>query len=110
MKERLGDSHLDTLICREDLAMSRIRLGQKHLAESPEMMTYVFEKREEMQGKEQPYTLLAICNLGRVKSAMGQHDEAARIMEPAVAIAERNLGENHYGVPAGKANYAKVLV
>ncbi|KAL2024434.1 hypothetical protein VTK56DRAFT_8245 [Thermocarpiscus australiensis] len=110
MKKRLGESHVDTLVCLEDLAMSRMRLGDRHLAQCHEMMTFVLDHRRTTLGKEQPYTLLAICNLGRVKSAMGQHGEAARIMSDAVAIAERNLGEDHFGVLAGKTHYAQVLV
>ncbi|KAI2630921.1 hypothetical protein GGR54DRAFT_176744 [Hypoxylon sp. NC1633] len=109
MKKKLGETHVETLICLEELAMSRIRLGEKHLPECHEMMTFVLDQREKILGKEQPYTLLAICNLGRVKSAMGQHEQAARIMKEAVEIAERNLGENHFGVLAGKTHYAQVL-
>ncbi|KAI1393504.1 TPR-like protein [Hypoxylon trugodes] len=110
MKKQLGETHPETLICLEDLAMSRIRLGERYLTECHDMMTFVCEQRKEALGKEQPYTLLAICNLGRVKSAMGQHREAADDMKKAVIVAERNLGENHFGVLAGKTHYAQVLV
>jgi tetratricopeptide (TPR) repeat protein len=110
MKNRLGDSHVDTLICLEDLAMCRLRLGEQYLLDCHNKMMFVLEKRKEMLGKEHPYTLLAICNLGRVKSAMGHHSEAATIMKEAAAIAERNLGEDHFGVLAGKTHYAQVLV
>lgn len=110
MKKRLGDTHLDTLICLEDLAMSRIRLGEEHLPTCHEMMTFVLDQRRKTLGKEQPYTLLAICNLARVKSAMGRHDKAATMMREAISIAERNLGEDHSGVLAGKVHYAQVLV
>ncbi|KAI1768962.1 TPR-like protein [Hypoxylon sp. FL1150] len=110
MKEELGEAHVETLIALEDLAMTRIRLGKDYLPECHDQMDFVLKQREKVQGKEHPYTLLAICNLGRVKSAMGQPEDAARIMEQAVDIAERNLGENHYGVLAGKPHYAQVLV
>ncbi|KAL2135287.1 hypothetical protein VTI74DRAFT_9167 [Chaetomium olivicolor] len=110
LERQLGKTHVDTLLCLEDLAMSRMRLGESHLAECHEMMTFVLEQRKKILGKEQPYTLLAICNLGRTKSAMGQHAEAAKIMAEAVVIAERNLGEDHFGVLAGKTHYAQVLV
>ncbi|KAH9905397.1 hypothetical protein F4778DRAFT_706498 [Xylariomycetidae sp. FL2044] len=110
MKSILGEAHPETLICLEDLAMSRLRLGEKHLAKCHDMMKFVLEQRRRILGKEQPYTLLAICNLGRVKSALGQHVDAASIMQDAVVIAERNLGENHFGVLAGKTHYAQVLV
>ncbi|KAI0399143.1 hypothetical protein F4802DRAFT_603270 [Xylaria palmicola] len=110
MKKCLGETHIETLICMEDLAMSQLRLGGDHVRESHELMTFVLDERERALGKEQPYTLLAICNLGRVKSAMGRHAEAARIMKDAVVIADRNLGEDHFGVLAGKTHYAQVLV
>ncbi|KAF2799625.1 hypothetical protein K505DRAFT_265415 [Melanomma pulvis-pyrius CBS 109.77] len=110
MKKRLGETHFETLICLEELAVSQIRMGKEYLEECHEMMKFVLDRRRENLGKEQPYTLLAICNLGRVKSAMGRHEEAARIMKEAVAIAERNLGESHFGVLAGKTHYAQVLV
>ena len=110
MKSRYSETHFDTLICLEELAMSQIPLGLEWAEKSHEMMKFVLEKRKETLGNEQPYTLLAICNLGRVKSAMNRHDEAARIMKNAVTIAERNLGESHFGVLAGKTHYAQVLV
>ena len=110
MKKRLGETHFDTLVCLEELATSQMRLGEQYLPKCYEMMKFVLDRRKETLGKEQPYTLLAICNLGRVKSAMGQHAEAARIMKDAVVIAERNLGECHLAVIAGKTHYAQVLV
>lgn len=110
MKEELGEAHMETLISLEDLAMTRIRLGKEYLPECHDQMDFVLKQREKALGKEHPYTLLAICNLGRVKSAMGQPEDAVRIMKQAVDIAERNLGENHYGVLAGKTHYAQVLV
>jgi tetratricopeptide (TPR) repeat protein len=74
------------------------------------MMLLILEHRRKTLGKEQPYTLLAICNLGQVKLAMGNHEDAARIMRKAILIAERNLGKVHFGVLAGKTHYAQVLV
>jgi hypothetical protein len=41
---------------------------------------------------------------------MGQHGEAAKVMGEAVVVAERNLGEDHFCVLAGKTHYAQVLV
>jgi tetratricopeptide (TPR) repeat protein len=110
MKERLGESHFDTLVCLEDLATSSLRLGGEHLPKAHDMMTFVLERRKENLVKEHPYILLAIANLGRAKSALGQHEEAARIMKDALNIAERNLGEDHFGVLYGKTQYAQVLV
>ena len=110
MKKRLGDSHFDTLICLEDLATSSLRLGGEYLVKAHEMMEDVLRRRREMLVKEHPYILLAIAHLGRVKSAMGQNEEAARIMREALSTAERNFGEDHFGVLSGKTHYAQVLV
>jgi tetratricopeptide (TPR) repeat protein len=110
LKKLLGESHFETLICQEDYAMTLMRLGKHHYPKCHEMMTFVRDQRKKLLGKEQPYTLLAICNLGRVKSAMGQHNEAAKIMKEAIPIAERNLGVEHFGVLSGKMHYAQVLV
>lgn len=110
MRKQLGERHKETLMCLEELAMSRIRLGKDYFEDCHDKMAYVLDQRKEVEGREHPYTLLAICNIGRVKSAMGQHAEAARIMKDAVVIAERNLGENHFGVLSGKTHYAQVLV
>ncbi|KAI0383034.1 hypothetical protein F5Y04DRAFT_287602 [Hypomontagnella monticulosa] len=110
MKKQLGETHKETLVCLEELAMSRLRLGENYFQDCHDKMSYVLDQRKEAAGREHPHTLLAICNIGRVKSAMGQHTEAAQIMEEAVVIAERNLGENHFGVLSGKTHYAQVLV
>lgn len=110
MKKRLGDSHFDTLLCLEDLATSSLRLGGEHIQESHDMMVFVLDRRKAMLVKEHPYILLAIANLGRVKSTMGRPDEAVKIMREALTIAERNLGKDHFGVLAGKTHYAQVLV
>jgi tetratricopeptide (TPR) repeat protein len=111
LTKRLGESHADTLICLEDLAMARMRLDSsaENLTASNAMLCTVLERRRALLGREQPYTLLAVCNLGRVQVAQGRHEEAARAMRGAVATAERNLGENHYGVLAGKTHYARAL-
>jgi tetratricopeptide (TPR) repeat protein len=110
LKKLLGESHFETLICQEDYAMALMRLGKHHYSECHEMVMFIRDQRKKSLGKEQPYTLLAICNLGRIKSAMGQHSEAAKIMKEAIPIAERNLGKEHFGVLSGKMHYAQVLV
>jgi tetratricopeptide (TPR) repeat protein len=75
-----------------------------------ELMTEVLELRKKKLGREHSYTLLAICNLGIIKSALNRMDEAEEIMRAALHRAERNLGENHFGILAGRAYLANVLV
>ena len=118
MKERLGVTHLETLICLEDLAMSYLRyeeehpgpLTAEHILESHERMKFVLEQRKERLGKEHPYTLLATLYLAQLKSEMGQHAVAERMIREGLAIAERNIGEQHTAVLAAKSAYARILV
>jgi tetratricopeptide (TPR) repeat protein len=109
MKRVLGPTHLDTLAAMESLAMTYLELSGDLLPSARVMMEEVLEQRKEKPGKEQPYTLLAICNLGRIRSVMGEHVAAGQMMRPALRIAERNLGENHFGTLAGKAHLARVI-
>ncbi len=109
MKRVLGPTHPDTLAAMESLAMTYLELSGDLLPSARVMMEEVLEQRKEKPGKEQPYTLLAICNLGRIRSVMGEHVAAGQMMRPALRIAERNLGENHFGTFAGKAHLARVI-
>ncbi|PVH78575.1 hypothetical protein DL98DRAFT_634265 [Cadophora sp. DSE1049] len=94
----------------EDLAMFYMDCGEEFLEAAHQMMTEVLHQRKTRLGKEQPFTLLAICNLARVKSALGRHIEAEQLFLNAIPIAERSLGENHFGTLAGKTHFAVVLV
>ncbi|KAM7208047.1 hypothetical protein V8F20_001593 [Naviculisporaceae sp. PSN 640] len=120
MKKRLGEHHLETLTSLEDYAMSFLRYEEaeppdpertkQRLLESHDHMELVLTQRRKQLGKEQPYTLLATLYLARVKSALGQHDVAERMMREGIPIGERNLGEDHTGVLSAKAHYARVLI
>ena len=118
MKSRLGPTHLDTLLCLEDLAMSYYRyeaeeqeqVSEEQLLQSHERMQFVLEQRKKTLGKEQPYTLLATFFLAQLKSALGNHREAERMIREGLPIAERNVGEEHTAVLAAKASYARLFV
>ena len=118
MKRLRGEKDLETLISLEDLAVSYLRHGEenrhpnseKHLGESHERMKFVLEQRRAVLGKDQPYTLLATFHLALVKSAMGQHEEALRIITEIIPIAERNIGKDHSAIIAAKCHYARILV
>lgn len=73
-------------------------------------MEHVLEQRKKKLGREQPYTLQAICNLARIKSSLDQVDQAEELIRAALPIAQRNLGENHFGTLAGKVHLSQVLV
>ncbi|RYC54038.1 hypothetical protein CHU98_g12170 [Xylaria longipes] len=117
MRETLGETHLETLISLEDLAMSYVRyeadsedhLRNDRLVQSHRDLVFVYEQREKRLGREHPYTLLATLYLARVKSELGQHLEAERMIRDGLSIAERNLGEGHIGVLLAKTIYAQVL-
>lgn len=110
MKRVLGPTHLDTLVAKHSLAMTYLELGEEFLVTAHELMLYVVEQRKKKLGKENPYTLCSVCNLARIKNTLGYSDEAEGIMRAALPIAERNLGENHFGPLAGKAQLAQILV
>lgn len=113
MTKKLGPLHEKTLIAKENLAMACLSFEDNVLvrgSEAHDMMVEVLEERKKRLGKENPWTLLAICNLARIKSGLGDHVEAERLMRAALPIAQRNLGENHYGTLAGTAHLAQVLV
>lgn len=106
----LGPKHLQTLIAMEDLAISYLDCGEKYLEDAHKLIVEVLEQRRTRLGKEQPYTLLAICSLARVENARGNSMEAERLFREAIPVAERTLGVNHFGTLAGKVYFAQVLV
>lgn len=118
LKRRLPETHLETLTSLEDLAMSYLRhyaepadqVSAERLFESHERVKFVLEQRRKILGKEQPYTLLASLYLAQLKSALGQHREAERMIREGLPAAERNLGEEHTAVLAAKASCARLFI
>lgn len=110
LKRVLGPTHLQTLVAMEDLAMSYMDCGEEFLETAHALMLEVLNQRKAKLGNEQPFTLLAICNLARVKCALGQTIEAENLFRGAIPIAEKSLGENHIGTLGGKTHFAQVLV
>jgi hypothetical protein len=106
---RLGPRHLNTIFAMENLAMAYLGLNIE-LNRACEVMVEVLGQRKEKLGKEHPYTLLAIVNLARVKSALNDLQEAEEMILTALPIAERNLGENHSGNLMGRVHLSQVLV
>lgn len=105
-----GPTHAKTLEAKECLALSSIDLPGADLQSAHDMMLEVKRERKRRLGTEQPWTLLARCNLARIKSAMGDTAKAEKLMRKALPIAQRNLGENHFGTLMGKTHLAQVLV
>ncbi|KAL9600723.1 MAG: hypothetical protein Q9219_002964 [cf. Caloplaca sp. 3 TL-2023] len=110
MTSLLGPHHLSTLTASENLAITYLEQGGADRLKSAEiLLTQVREQRKIKLGKESPYTLLAICNLARVKSANGRHRDAELDLLGALPIAERNLGKDHVGVLAGRMYLALTI-
>ncbi|KAF2096847.1 tetratricopeptide repeat domain-containing protein [Rhizodiscina lignyota] len=106
----LGPTHPQTLGAMEDLALSYLDCGQDRLDDARDLMLKVLDQRQLTLGKEHPLSLLATSNLARVESARDNTIEAERLFRRAIPIAERSLGENHFGTLAGKVHFANVLV
>jgi hypothetical protein len=86
MKKLLGSTHLHTLTAMESLAMTYLQIGkEERLEEALKLMEEVLAQRRNKLDKEQPYTLLAICNLARMKSALGEGAEAEQMMHAALS-------------------------
>ena len=117
LKETLGPRHEDTLSAMESLAMLKLEPYENHLVgdqeelnSAREMLAFVLNERRHILGKENPYTLWSICNLARVKAALGETIEAEADMRAALDIAIRDLGPNHLGTLMGWTHLATVLV
>lgn len=102
METKLGPKHERTLATKENIALAYREIGGPYLDEAHGLMEEVLEERTKLLGREQPYTLIAMSNLAYIKHAMGDHEEAERIIRKGLPVAERNLGESHHGVLSAK--------
>ncbi|KAI9718168.1 MAG: hypothetical protein M1828_006800 [Chrysothrix sp. TS-e1954] len=104
----LGPNHERTLIAQEDGACIAVFSGNG-VTEALQTMVNVFRRRKETLGKEHPYTLLAMANLGRLKSMHNEYTEAESLVRAGLAIADRNLGENHVGASMGRTILGEIF-
>ena len=109
LKETLGPVHSKTLDVKEDLAMLNLQAG-RNLSLGSQMMQEVLEARTEIMGKEHPFTLFAMANMARFNIDLGRYDEAEDLLRGGLAIADRNLGEDHIGTLMGRNWLGVVLV
>ncbi|KAG8531409.1 uncharacterized protein KY384_003038 [Bacidia gigantensis] len=114
--ENIGGTHEKTLFAKECLALAHIDIlgnlvrptdERPHIAH--ELMVEVLVERSKKLGKEQPWTLLAKCDLARIKSALGDLKDAEQLLRETVPVAVRVLGENHFGTLMGKTHLAQML-
>ncbi|KAF2032794.1 hypothetical protein EK21DRAFT_98630 [Setomelanomma holmii] len=97
MKKALGPDHLRTLIACENLCMVA-------------MIDEVRRVREEKLGKEHAFTLLAILHLAVVKSGLGDHTGAEKLVRMGLPIAERNFGPYHIASLWGRCALGKICM
>lgn len=121
----LGTDHPEALIAKENLAMTYLEMslnfghdivhdevseeGAETLHKAYTLEHEVLATRRNNMGKENNWTLWAICNLARIKSSLGHLEEAETDMQAALEIGIRNLGESHFGILSGKTHLARVL-
>lgn len=126
LSKALGGDHPDTLKSKENLAMTylektldfgqeidfeeALEKGADSVQKAYTLEHEVLETRRTNLGKENNFTLWAICNLARIKSSLGHLEEAEADMRAALKAGIRNLGEEHFGVLSGKTHLARVLV
>ncbi|KAJ5569877.1 tetratricopeptide repeat domain-containing protein [Penicillium hispanicum] len=109
MSNLLGPTHLKTLVVKEDLAMLSL-LTEENLLAASHTMRQVLQSREDKLGKEHPYTLLAMVNLARLNSALGEYNQAEALIRRGLPIADRNLGEDHIGTLMGRTVLGTILI
>ena len=110
LEKVLGPFDEATIGAKENVAMVNLELGAEYLALARDSMSEIVAVRREQLGKEHGYTLWAICNLARIKSALSHHDEAEKELRAALAIGIRNFGENHLAILAARTHLANILV
>ena len=66
--------------------------------------------RKEKLGREHAYTLLAMVNLARVKSSLGDTEGAEALFIEGLPIAERNLGVEHFAYLWARYELGKVWI
>ncbi len=102
----LGETHLDTLTTKSNLAMALLDLGE--LEEADTLMQEVYSQRRQQLGKEHPWTLWALCYLAKVMIALGHIDQAEEILVWGVQAGTRSLAKDHLGVLMGRGELARV--
>lgn len=113
---KLGPAHLDTLMAMNNLAMTYLDSEGGNdssiadLEQAHDLVAEVLRVRQQKLGKEHPYTLWAVANFARVKSALGMQDEAEADLLAGLAIADRNLGSQHIGTLFGKLHLGNILI
>ncbi|KAI8625466.1 tetratricopeptide repeat domain-containing protein [Xylariaceae sp. FL1651] len=111
MYEVFGSEHLRTTLAKENIARVSCLIGDPALLDlALQYMNEAIATRKARMGKEAAWTLMAMGNKAVVLSALGQLEEAERLMLRIIPIAARNLGADHIGVLFGRQVLATILI
>lgn len=102
--EKLGKSHIETLICMGNLAEAYRKTGLTEKA--VETHRFVVDARAAVLGAEHPDTQYARNNLALTLQELGKFDEAKEVFEQALAGLTKRFGERHPEPLISKINLA----
>ncbi len=108
-KRFFGLDHPDTLMTRNELAMS-FCVAREYLPAAERLVSNVLEARKRILGEEHAYTLWSMNDLARVYTTRQRPLEAIAILDKAAPVIRRTLGESHPGMSMTKANLAQAYV
>ena len=105
-KHYFGLDHPDTLTARDELGMC-ICAERTNLAAAEMLVTNVLEARKRILGEEHAHTLWSANNLSKVLCERRRPQRAAEILEEALPVVVRTLGEEHIGYTFTSGNLAR---
>lgn len=106
--ETFGPLHSDTLKVQNNLGLCAMRTGQWPLA--LKQLSTALDGRQRLLGSEHPLTLETMNNLAQVHSALGDLQEAERILRNIVAIQKSRPGRDERQTLTYLANLGSLLV
>lgn len=92
-RERLGETHVDTLESMESLATLFLDISQ--FGEAEALCRRVLDARTTALGPDHPDTLLAMSNLAEAIAAQGHYEQAAAMDRQVLEKRTRLLGPQH---------------
>ncbi|ESZ89962.1 hypothetical protein SBOR_9652 [Sclerotinia borealis F-4128] len=104
-----GSEHPDTLMTRNELAMSFVA-RKTHLVAADRIISNVLKTRTHVFGEEHAYTLWSVNDLSKIYCARGRWDEAVSILHDILPIVARTLGETYVGMIMTKSNLARAYI
>ena len=108
-KRLFGLNHPDTLMVRTELGMS-FCVAKERLSVAQRLVANVLAARKQVLGEEHAYTLGAMNDLARVLTTRQHPHEAITILDKALPMVRRTLGDTHAGMTMTKANLAQAYV